>query len=191
MIGRMCTGPLSPDTYTDDPGRGRIPHSKKNKNKRKRTHSERITAVRSARSLSSGPKTSSAVLLVLSPPPLPTSDPMTASSSSSKGDTRAYRKPFVPSSTSNSAEDVHLCDLVVFLLLNKGGGLRRVRNGQPYKPAGCVMVNDSKSSCPGQRNTCPKTQLPLFGSCSCWSLEYAQGPQPLLLAPAEQSSGTY
>ena len=66
-----------------------------------RAHFDTTIAVRSASSLRSGPSTSSAVLPV---PP----DPATASSSSSKGETRAYRNPWVPSSGSNSAADVHL-----------------------------------------------------------------------------------
>lgn len=65
------------------------------------TYLEIKTAVRSARSFSSGPRASSAVLVA---PPIPT----TASSSSSNGDTRACCNPPVPSSVSNSAEEVHL-----------------------------------------------------------------------------------
>lgn len=70
-------------------------------NKNQRTHFETIIAVRSASSLSSGPSTSSAVLEA-------PSAPMIASSSSSNGETRAYRNPPVPSSASNSEQETHL-----------------------------------------------------------------------------------
>lgn len=79
------------------------------------THSETTTAVRSARSLSSGPNTSSAVLPLTPLPPSPA--PVTASSSSSNGETRAYRRPCVPSSISNSAEDVHLLLLLLMMIV--------------------------------------------------------------------------